>query len=488
MASDSTADEETKWEMQRRRVLAGAAAAGATALAGCSGGGGDGGDGGGDGDGGGGGDGGDGGGGGGGGTTVNLLTTYTSPASKRSYNTATERFKQDNPDVTISMGYTNWENIYSRLVQAANTGSWPEMAFFIDNELSLILNDQGFTDDPQKVMDPVTEVAGDVADDVPETHYQAKDGSFYCVQTNNQTPVSWYRTDVMEDVDMGSKPASWNEELQYVKQAHEADNGLYGTSLSTARNTYMSDMFLVRLRNAGGNALDPEKNVAFDSQVTRDVLEHYNELVQYAAPGVESFSYGEAYTNYATDNVAHCLYWGRTTINVVEQTPDIVEYVVNGHPAKPSNDQADPDMNTSVMSGDGGQLIKDATNKDTAIDWFQTYLEPDIFVDEYMTGTPGNTTPIYTEHEEPWNDMDFWSEVEHGESIRDLMVESARTSHPKCRAGPEFPAFPEMAEIVRTPVMSGPASQYYAGDISVDEATTQMTERAEQAVANYGGS
>jgi ABC-type glycerol-3-phosphate transport system substrate-binding protein len=360
------------------------------------------------------------------------------------------------------------------------------MAFFIDNELSLILNDQGFADDPQKVIDPVTEVAGDIADDVPETHYLAQDGSFYCVQTNNQTPVSWYRTDVMEDIGMDSKPSNWTEELEYVKAAHEADNGLSGTSLSTARNTYMSDMFLVRLRNAGGNALDPEKNVAFDSQITRDVLEHYNELVQYAAPGNESFSYGEAYTNYATDNVAHCIYWGRTTINVVEQTPEIVEYVVNDHPPKPDNDQADPNDNTSVMSGDGGQLIQEGTNKQEAIEWFQTYLQPEIFVNEYMVGTPGNTTPIYEEHEEPWNNLDFWGEVEHGEDIRDLMVESARTSHPKCRAGPEFPAFPEMAEIVRTPVMSGPASSYFAGDINEDEAATQMAERAEQAVANYG--
>jgi ABC-type glycerol-3-phosphate transport system substrate-binding protein len=333
----------------------------------------------------------------------------------------------------------------------------------------------------------VTEVAGDIADDVPETHYQAQDGSFYCVQTNNQTPVSWYRTDVMEDIGMDSKPSNWDEELEYVKAAHEADNGLSGTSLSTARNTYMSDMFLTRLRNAGGNALDPEKNVAFDSQVTRDVLEHYNELVQYAAPGNESFSYGEAYTNYATDNVAHCIYWGRTTINVVEQTPEITQYVVNDHPPKPDNDQADPNDNTSVMSGDGGQLIQEGTNKQEAIDWFQTYLQPEIFVNEYMVGTPGNTTPIYENHEEPWNNMDFWGEVEHGEDIRDLMVESARSSHPKCRAGPEFPAYPEMAEIVRTPVMSGPASEYFAGSISADEAATEMAERAEQAVANYGG-
>ncbi|MDR9430650.1 MAG: extracellular solute-binding protein [Natronomonas sp.] len=475
MVNHTTAEEEKRLKMQRRRVLAAAGAMGVTALAGCS----SGDDGGSSGD-----DGGDSGD-DGGSKDLNLLTTYTSEASKRSYNAASDEFNQNYPNVNVQMGYTDWENIYSRLVQAANTGEWPEMAFFMDNELSLILYDQGFADDPQKVIDPVTEVAGEIADDVPETHYLNKDGSFYCIQTNNQTPVSWYRTDVLEDIGMDSMPSYWDEELEYVKAAHEADNGLYGTSLSTARNVYMSDMFLVRLRSAGGNALDPENNVALDSQVTRDVLEHYNELTEYAAPGVESFSYGEAYVNYATDNVAHCLYWGRTTINVVDRTPEIVEYVVNAHPAKPDNDLADPNDNLSVMSGDGGQLIQEAVNKQEAIDWFQTYLQPDIFVNEYMIGTPGNTTPIYEDHQELWDNFDFWSEVEHGEEIRDLMVESARSSHPKCRAGPEFPAFPEMAEIVRTPVMSGPASEYYAGNISVDEAATEMAERAEQAVSSY---
>lgn len=479
MAS-KTADheEERQKRLTRRRVLAGTGAAGAAALAGCSGGGSEGGGSTGS------GDGTNAGGGSGDGTTISLLTTYTSPASKESYNATTNAFQESNPDVSVNMGYTNWENIYSRLVQAANTGDWPDMAFFLDNELCLILKDQGFTSDPEPVVNQITEVAGDIADDVPEVHYKDKDGSYYTIQTNNQTPLPWYRTDVMEEVGLDETPQGWNEELEYVKGAHEADNDLYGTSLSTAKNTYASDIFFVRLRNAGGNALDPEKNVVFDQQVTRDVLEHYKELAQYSAPGSEGFSYGDAYTNYATDKVAHCTYWGRTLINVVDQTPEITEYVINGHSPQPDNDIADPDEK-GVMSGDAGQLTKEAANPETATAWFKEYLKPEHFVEEYMVGTPGNTTPIYENHQEAWENFDIWTEVENGEHIRDTLVKDARSAYPKCRGGPEFPAFPELADIIRTPVMSDPSSKYFADQIDVDEAAKQMQQKAEQAVANY---
>jgi ABC-type glycerol-3-phosphate transport system substrate-binding protein len=487
--SDQSQQGEEYNEWKRRAFMAATAAAGSAGLAGCTGtgdgGGGDGGDGG-DGGGGDGGDGGDGGGGDGGGSgKIELLTTYTSPASKDSYKANTEAFKEDHPDVTVSMGFTNWEDIYSRLVNAANTGNWPDMAFFIDNELSLLLDDQGFAADPEPIMERMQEVAGPIADNVPETHYQAKDGSFYTIQTNNQSNSFWYRTDVLEDIGMDGPPKTWSEELEFAEKAHEADNGLHGNSISVAKNNYESTTFYSRIRGAGGNALDPEKNVVIDSQVTRDVLEHWNKLAEYAAPGNESFSYGEAYTTFATDKVASCYYWGRTLINVVEQTPEIQDQVSVAHNPQPDNDKASPDEVT-VMSGDGGQAMKEAKNPELATDWFANYMKPEFFVDQFMVGTPGNTTPIFQDHQEPWNAFDIWSDVEHGEEIKTTLVEDARKAHPKCRAGPDFPAFPELAGIVRGTTFNGPSSQYFAGQISADEAAKEMAKRAEEHVSEYG--
>jgi ABC-type glycerol-3-phosphate transport system substrate-binding protein len=382
------------------------------------------------------------------------------------------------------MGFTDWENIYSRLVQAANTGEWPDMAFFIDNELNLLLDDQGFAADPAPIMEQMQEVAGPIADDIPETHYLNKDGGFYTIQTNTQPLGLWYRTDVLNNIGMDSAPTTWNEELEFAKKAHEADNGLSGSSISTAKNNYESTTFLGRLRGAGGNALDPEKNVVLDSQVTVDLLEHWKKLAQYAAPGNESFSYSEAYTNFATDKVASCYYWGRTLINVVEQTPEIQDKVSFAHNPQPDNDKASPDEVTS-MSGDGGQLMSEAENPELAKQWFANYMKPEFFVNEFMIGTPGNTTPIFENHQEPWNNFDIWSNVEFGEEIRDTLVEDTTKAHPVCRAGPDFPAFPELAEIARTTVFNGPSSSYFAGQLDAQEAAKEMQKQGEKVVSEY---
>ncbi|WP_336361646.1 ABC transporter substrate-binding protein [Haladaptatus sp. ZSTT2] len=456
-------------QWNRRMFLTGAGAAGAAALAGCLGGSeSDSGDGSSE------------------SSKLKLLTTYTSSASKRSYNEANDSFKANHENLEIEMGYTSWEKIYNRLVQAARTEDWPDLVFFLDNELNLLLKDQGFIEDPKRLMDAAEESAGKIAADVPETHYLDKDGSFYTMQSNSQSNTTWMRTDVLEAI--GEEyPESWNDELRVLKKAHESDEfpNLHGTAISTAKNAYMATVFFSRLRGAGGNALDPEKNVAFDSQVTRDTLEHWNAMAEYGAPGKESFSYGDIYTNFAADKVASCQYWGRTYINVIEQTPDIADKVTTFSHAQPDNDKASPDEK-SLMSGDGGQLIKGGENKEAAVEWWKNYVKPEFFVDKFMKGTPGNTVPMYEGHQDAWDEFDVWTDYEHGTEIRDNLVADTRKAHPKCRAGPEFEAFPELANIIKKPVMSGPGSSYFAGNISVDEAAKEMAKKAEQEVANYG--
>lgn len=414
--------------------------------------------------------------------SVEVLTTYTSTASKASYQSATTKYNNEYPDRNVQMNYSSWNDIFESLQQAASTGNWPDLTIFLDNELNLLLYDQDLVADPEKLMNATDEAVGPIGDDVPETHYLQKDGSFYTMQSNNQTPTFWYRTDVAEDIGMEA-PETWNEELRFMQQANEADNDLYGTIVSTKLDNYTNTLIFARYRGAGGTILDPEGNVVVDNQITRDTLEHWNEMVEYSPPGVEGFSYGDIYGSFASDRTASCQYWGRTLINVIEQTPEVADDVNNAHLPQPETSEASPDS-ISLMTGDGGQMTREA-NEEAALDWWKTYIQPESFVNEFMTGTPGNAMPIWTGHREAFDNLDVWSQVEHGDDIRETLYADARSSHPKCRAGPDYPAFPELTQIYRNQIFSTPGSDYFAGNIDAEEATNEMEKIAEQQKDQY---
>lgn len=410
--------------------------------------------------------------------TVELLTTYTSPASKDSYNAANEAFREEHPDLEPQMGFTDWNSIFDRLINAARTGNWPDLEFFVDNHWNALLYGEDLVEDPQRLMDAATEVAGPIDDSVPETHYLTKDGAYYTMESNNQSEVFWYRTDALEEVDE-DPPETWEDEARAVEKMDDADNDLWGTAISTAKDVYTDNIFLARLHGAGGLMVDPEQNPVLDSEYTRDLLEHWKKLGEHAPPGSENWSFGPVYTNFATKKTASCYYWGRTLINVVEQSPDVQDQVNCVHFPIPDTDAARPN-NLSFMSGDGGQIPKGAENKEGAVEWWKNYIQPEFFVDIFMQGTPGNTVPIHEDHVEPWEEFDIWTEVEHGEEIRDTLFEDTRKAHPAPRETPDHSLFPPSGNFLGQNIISGPASNYWAGDISADDAATEMQKRAEQ--------
>lgn len=409
--------------------------------------------------------------------TLELLTTYTSPAAKESYQAANEEFTQNN-DYEPEMGYSNWSAIFDQLINASRTDEWPDLAFFIDNHWNALLYGQDLVEDPAELMDPAIEVAGDIRDGVPDTHYANKDGSYYTMMSNNQTEQFWYRTDLLEEIDE-DPPENWEEEERVVRKLGEMDNDIYGTALSTARDVYTDNIFSGRQHGAGGFLVDPEQNPVLDSQATIDALEHWARLTEHAPPGKENFSFDDIYTNFATLKTASCYYWGRTLINVVEQSPDRQDDVSATHFPVPDTDSAQPN-NRVLMSGDGGQLPSGAQNKEGAIAWWKNYMQPEYFVDIFMSGVPGNTAPIFENHIEPWNNFDIWTEVEHGEEIRDMLLADANMSHPYPRESPDHSLFPEAGNLIGNNVYSASASEYWSGDINAEEAAAEMQKRAEQ--------
>lgn len=414
------------------------------------------------------------------GDTLKIMTAYTSDAAKSAYQQVNDQIGPNYPDTNISMNYTGFDNLFERLVSAGSTGDWPDLVLFISPNQSVSLRSDDLTRNPTELMEGIMEEIGEFMDDVPKTQYQTETGELYQMPMNNQADVSWYRTDLLEEIDE-EMPETWEDELRVTRKLDEADNDLYGIGMSVANNGYTDTVFHGRLTGAGGYLLDPEGNIVVDSQYTRDTLEHWGKLAEYGPPGIDSWSFGEVYTNFASKQVASAFYWGRTIVNVRDISPEI-ENDINciEHPI-PDTDAANP-SNRATGLVDAGIMPKGNDNVEMSEDWFGTYLSGDTFVNSVMRGVPGNTIPMYPSHNEEFQNFEVWNELEHGEEMRDTLFEATRNAHPRVRQSPDHPTQPRAAVATNNEVYASAGSKYWAGNISADEAAQEMQRQTEQAL------
>jgi multiple sugar transport system substrate-binding protein len=452
----SPTDEAGQIEIDRRTFTAGVGGATVTGLAGCIGGDDD-------------------------DDSSELLTTYTAEEEEESYQNAIEEYHNDIGEHDFEISGADWDGVFDRLTDAQRTGNWPDLAMFLENQWLALLYDDDLVADPSRLIEAGETHAGPIMDDVPETHYQTLDGEPYSVQTNNQGQMLWLRDNILEQIDE-DLPESWEDELRVTEaMAENADQvGIqHATSLATSRNLYTDNVLHGRFKGAGGDLVDPELNPSLDSQYLRDTLEHWNELAEYTPDGTETWDFDDVYTNFAAGHTGACYYWGRAITNFVTQSPDDAEYINGVQYPIPDTDSARPN-NRLLMTGDGAQLPEGANNPDVIEDWWEIYMKPEHIVETLMAGVPGNTCPIYENHLEPFENFEIWSELPNGEELREGIFDAANNSHPYNRESPDHELFGQSGRLAGDNIYSESASEYFQGELQVDEAVEEIQQKAEE--------
>jgi multiple sugar transport system substrate-binding protein len=152
-------------------------------------------------------------------------------------------------------------------------------------------------------------------------------GDVYGIPSQGTSTVFWYRTDLAEQAGL-SGPTTWEELLAFAKALTVDTDGdgridQWGTSVPFGRNSMTNQWFFCLLRQNGGNIVDPDLNVVFDSPKTVEALEFMRELVQYSPPGGGNFSFAEMVSNFVTGKSASTYYMGRIVQTVEDTAPDL---------------------------------------------------------------------------------------------------------------------------------------------------------------------
>ena len=192
-------------------------------------------------------------------------------------------------EVQITLLGENERRAKSRL--DASTGAGAYHVVYIDEANLAEYVDAGWVYPLSEVVSADYDI-DDFRDDL--SNVATIDGVQYFAPFVGGGDVMIYRKDILEAKGL-SAPETLDELVDVIKATHDPDNGIYGW---TARGQRGSGMNVWRwtpfFRAMGGEWLDDGGNPAFASEASVKATEMYMDLMNYAPPGVGTFTWSDS--------------------------------------------------------------------------------------------------------------------------------------------------------------------------------------------------
>jgi multiple sugar transport system substrate-binding protein len=150
------------------------------------------------------------------------------------------------------------------------------------------------------------------------------DGDFMAVPFVGVAELLWYRKDLADEAGV-EPPTNWSEWLAFARALH--NDGMYGTTVPFGRNAACNRWFLRCILQNGGNIVDEDLNVVFDSPENEEALEFMLELSQYSPPGSSNYAFAEQLGTFVSGAAASSVYYGRAITAVEEQNAPLGEHI-----------------------------------------------------------------------------------------------------------------------------------------------------------------
>ena len=193
-----------------------------------------------------------------------------------------------------------------------------------------------------------------------------------------------YRKDLFDKKGL-KEPRTWDDLLAAAKALTEDTDGdgkidRYGIALPLKKDYALGVMFLSFLWGNGGNVLDKEGNVVFNSPETIQTLNFMKEIFKYAPPGVSGYSWMELDTTYIQDKVAITTFSAMKPLaDAIKGNPTIAENTrIAAIPTRLANQK--PKGRWSNM---GWMIMKGSKNIEAAKDFTVFWLQPERMVQYY---------------------------------------------------------------------------------------------------------
>jgi multiple sugar transport system substrate-binding protein len=312
-------------------------------------------------------------------------------------------FEAENPGIKVTQEIILWGDAWTKSLSALEAGTLPDFQFSIP-DLTLTMYQAGAL---APMTDLVEELDAEYTFFPNQSQIYAHEGEYWGLPVFAMVMVMTYRPSFLEEyLGVSEPPDTWEEVLSAARQiSEESDGEVYGMGIGAGRNLMTSEQAYIFLAGAGAMIFDEDGDIIFDSPETIRALEMYNDLIQYAPPGAEAWSWGEIELNLAAGTLAMAPYFPSVQKRFHEDF-DSDDYAAAHIPYFSGRDT----RGTITYPNDVHiykHTLEDPERYQAVMDFIRFMMRPDINAELTAKQEPGGffpTTEAASEAPEYWND------------------------------------------------------------------------------------
>ncbi|MGR3504086.1 ABC transporter substrate-binding protein [Pseudaestuariivita sp.] len=405
--------------------------------------------------------------------TLRWWSPQSSPEQLAAYRTQIANFEAQHENVKVVFEKTSDEGYAPQLAAAFASGDVPNVVTHLPSFAVSTYWTNGLLEPFNDVIDMIgPDKFYPGANDI----YEVDPGQYAGTGIGNSAAnMIWLRKDLMEKAGIDKNPRTWDELLDAVGKMQ--GGGIWGAPLPYGRNSMTSLVFIGVIHQAGGQVFAPDLSVAIDSDATRDALEFYKAMREFCPPGATNYSWGESLTAFVSGACATGLYTGRVLINVANQNPSIADQITcDLYPTK-SEDIAPWTFNDfpSVF------IPKQAPNMEATKQFAAFLFDPEGYIQQ-LHAAPGHVLPVL---ETISNDPAYQTNeiIEKYSAEVGIMSEAAANGFNLGWESREHQPNAKAGEIVNSGVIAELVQRVVLNDENVDQVLGETTARIEEIMA-----
>jgi multiple sugar transport system substrate-binding protein len=406
--------------------------------------------------------------------TLRWWSPQSSPEQLAAYKTQIANFEAQHENIKVVFEKTSDEGYAPQLAAAFASGDVPNVVTHLPSFAVATYWTNGLLEPFNDVIEMIgTDKFYPGANDI----YEVDPGQYAGTGIGNSAAnMIWLRKDLMEKAGIDKNPRTWDELLSAVGKMQ--GGGIYGAPLPYGRNSMTSLVFIGVIHQAGGQVCATDLSVNIDTDATRDALEFYKAMREFCPPGATNYSWGESLTAFVSGACATGLYTGRVLTNVANQNPTIADHITcDLYPTK-SADIAPWTFNDfpSVF------IPKQAPNMEASKQFAAFLFDPEGYIQQ-LHAAPGHVLPVLKtiNDDAAYQNNDI---IQKYSAEVELMSQAAangfnlgwesRDHQPNAKAG----------EIVNSGVIAELVQRVVLNDENVDQVLGETTARIEEIMAS----
>jgi multiple sugar transport system substrate-binding protein len=293
-----------------------------------------------------------------------------------------EEYKKVNPEVEVTLEVVSWGGSLAKLAAMKAAGTPPDICFVIPDSM-WTLKQRGWL---MPVDDVIEKLGGDKFF-LPLPIFTKVDGHYWGVPKGSYTNHIIFRKDLFEKKGIKKTPRTWDDLLTAAKALTEDLDGdgkidRYGIVLPLKRDYAVSTMFLSFLWGNGGNVLDKQGNVVFNSPETVQTMKFFKELYRYAPPGVTDYSWLQLIETYTQDKAAITSY---SALSVLSKAIEKDSKIAEGTDICPYPTRLASQEPKARWGNESWIIFKDSKSPEVAKDFIMFFMEPKRLIKYYHT-------------------------------------------------------------------------------------------------------